>query len=43
MKKVNVSAAVIVKDNKYYCKRNKDKHLGGYYEFPGGNKMIMKL
>ena len=39
MKKVNVSAAVIVKDNKYLiAKRNKDKHLGGYFEFPGGKQ-----
>ena len=39
MKKVNVSAAVIVKDNKYFiAKRNKDKHLGGYFEFPGGKQ-----
>ena len=39
MKKVNVSAAIIVKDNKYFiAKRNKDKHLGGYFEFPGGKQ-----
>ncbi len=39
MKKVNVSAAVIVKDSKYFiAKRNKDKHLGGYFEFPGGKQ-----
>ena len=39
MKIVNVSAAVIVKDNKYFiAKRNKDKHLGGYFEFPGGKQ-----
>ena len=39
MKKIDVSAAVIVKDNKYFiAKRNKDKHLGGYFEFPGGKQ-----
>ena len=39
MKKINVAAAVLKKNNKYFiAKRNKDKHLGGYYEFPGGKQ-----
>ena len=39
MKKINVAAAVLKKNNKYFiAKRNKDKHLGGYFEFPGGKQ-----
>ena len=39
MKKINVAAAISVKNNKYFiAKRNKDKHLGGYFEFPGGKQ-----
>ena len=39
MKKINVAAAILVKDNKYFiAKRNKDKHLGGFFEFPGGKQ-----
>ncbi len=39
MKKINVAAAILVKDNKYFiAKRNKNKHLGGFYEFPGGKQ-----
>ena len=39
MKKINVAAAILVKKNKYFiAKRNKDKHLGGYFEFPGGKQ-----
>ena len=41
MKKINVAAAIITKDNKYFiAKRNKDKHLGGFYEFPGGKQDV---
>ena len=41
MKKINVAAAIITKDNKYFiAKRNKNKHLGGFYEFPGGKQDI---
>ena len=39
MKKINVAAAIITKDNKFFiAKRNKNKHLGGFYEFPGGKQ-----
>ena len=39
MKKVNVAAAIIRKNNKYFiAKRNINKHLGGFYEFPGGKQ-----
>ena len=39
MKKINVAAAIITKNNKYFiAKRNKNKHLGGFYEFPGGKQ-----
>ena len=41
MKKINVAAAIIIKDNKYFiAKRNKNKHLGGFYEFPGGKQDV---
>ena len=41
MKKINVAAAIITKNNKYFiAKRNKDKHLGGFYEFPGGKQDV---
>ena len=41
MEKINVSAAIITKDNKYFiAKRNKNKHLGGFYEFPGGKQDV---
>ena len=41
MDKINVSAAIITKDNKYFiAKRNKNKHLGGFYEFPGGKQDV---
>ncbi len=41
MKKINVAAAIITKDNKYFiAKRNKNKHLGGFYEFPGGKQDV---
>ena len=41
MKKINVAAAIITKDNKYFiAKRNKNKHLGGLYEFPGGKQDV---
>ena len=41
MEKINVAAAIITKDNKYFiAKRNKNKHLGGFYEFPGGKQDI---
>ena len=41
MKKINVAAAIIIKNNKYFiAKRNKNKHLGGFYEFPGGKQNI---
>ena len=37
MKKVEVVAAAIIKDNKVFmCQRPKGKYLAGYYEFPGG-------
>ena len=39
MKKINVAAAIIKKNNKYFiAKRNRNKHLGGFYEFPGGKQ-----
>ena len=39
MKKINVAAAIIKKNNKYFiARRNKNKHLGGFYEFPGGKQ-----
>ena len=39
MKKINVAAAIITKKNKFFiAKRNKKKHLGGFYEFPGGKQ-----
>ena len=41
MKKINVAAAIITKNNKYFiAKRNKNKHLGGFYEFPGGKQNV---
>ena len=41
MEKINVAAAIITKNNKYFiAKRNKNKHLGGFYEFPGGKQDI---
>ena len=41
MKKINVAAAIIKKNNKYFiAKRNINKHLGGFYEFPGGKQDI---
>ena len=41
MKKINVAAAIITKNNKYFiAKRNKNKHLGGFYEFPGGKQDV---
>ena len=41
MKKINVAAAIIKKNNKYFiAKRNRNKHLGGFYEFPGGKQDI---
>ena len=41
MEKINVAAAIITKDNKYFiAKRNKNKHLGGFYEFPGGKQDV---
>tara|TARA_B100001248_G_scaffold257397_1_gene239833 strand:- start:532 stop:909 length:378 start_codon:yes stop_codon:yes gene_type:complete len=41
MKKINVAAAIITKDNKFFiAKRNKNKHLGGFYEFPGGKQDV---
>lgn len=34
---LNVVAAVIVRGGKFFiCKRPAGKHLGGYWEFPGG-------
>ena len=37
MKKVEVVAAVIQKDNKIFCaQRNLSKSMGGKWEFPGG-------
>ena len=37
MKKIEVVAAVIIKDNKVFCCRRPDgKDLAGYFEFPGG-------
>ena len=37
MKLINVVAAIIKKNNKYLIvQRNKNKHLGLKYEFPGG-------
>ena len=37
MKKVEVVAAVIKKDNKIFCaQRNLSKSMGGKWEFPGG-------
>ena len=41
MEEINVSAAIITKDNKYFiAKGNKNKHLGGFYEFPGGKQDV---
>ena len=41
MEKINVAAAIITKENKYFiAKRNKNKHLGGFYEFPGGKQDV---
>ncbi len=41
MEKINVAAAIIIKDEKYFiAKRNKNKHLGGFYEFPGGKQDV---
>ena len=41
MKKINVAAAIITKDNKFFiAKRNKNKHLGGFYEFAGGKQDV---
>jgi len=37
MKSIDVVAAIIKKDNRYLIvQRNKNKHLGLKYEFPGG-------
>ena len=37
MKKFDVVAAVIVKDNKFFiAQRNRNKHMGLCWEFPGG-------
>ena len=37
MKSINVVAAIIKKNNQYLIvQRNKDKHLGLKFEFPGG-------
>ena len=37
MKKVEVVAAIIQKDNKIFCaQRNLSKSMGGKWEFPGG-------
>ena len=34
--KINVAAAFLTKDNKYFiAKRNKNKHLGGFMNFGG--------
>jgi mutator protein MutT len=36
-KQIDVTAAIIVKDNKVFAaRRNAELHLGGYWEFPGG-------
>lgn len=36
-KQIDVTAAIIVKDNKVFAaRRNAKLHLGGYWEFPGG-------
>ena len=37
MKKFDVVAAVILKNNKFFiAQRNRNKHMGLYWEFPGG-------
>ena len=37
MKKFDVVAAVIIKDNKFFiAQRNRNKHMGLCWEFPGG-------
>ena len=37
MNLINVVAAIIIKDNLYFiAQRNKNKHLGLKWEFPGG-------
>ena len=37
MKKFDVAAAIISKDNKFFiAQRNKNKHMGLSWEFPGG-------
>ena len=37
MNSIDVVAAIIIKDNKYFiAQRNKKKHLGLRWEFPGG-------
>ncbi len=39
MKKIDVAAAIIKKNNRYFiAKRNMNKHLGGFFEFPGGKR-----
>lgn len=41
MKPANVVAAVIKKDNKYLLAlRNRNKHMGHKWEFPGGKVEI---
>ena len=37
MDKLDVVAAIIIKDNKFFiAQRNKNKHMGLSWEFPGG-------
>ena len=44
MKSINVVAAIIQKDNQYLIvQRNKNKHLGLKWEFPGARLMKMKV
>ena len=41
---IDVVAAVIKKNNKYFiAQRNKQKHLGLHWEFPGGKVDKMKI
>ena len=41
MKKTQVVAAIITKNNKYFiAKRAKGKHLENMYEFPGGKLLL---
>ena len=38
---INVVAAAIEKDGKFFCaQRPEDKNLGGFWEFPGGKLEI---